>query len=167
MSIVFLRFFKNKLFNMFFTALVLTFTFNCTIIKMLSVVNGTIFYTAHQGRTERFMSEELKNDLTPDLYTLVDEDGKEQTFEMLDAIEHNEQTYFALIPYNPDPNALLEDDGEFVILKTECVDGEDMLVSIDDDEEFLEISEIFMKRLEVMFEEDDDDECDCGCGHCH
>lgn len=115
------------------------------------------------------MSEELKNDLTPDLYTLVDEDGKEQMFEMLDAIENNGQTYFALIPYKPDPNALLEDDGEFVILKTECVNGEDMLVSIDDDEEFLEISEIFMKRLETMFEEDDDedDDCGCGCGHCH
>ena len=36
------------------------------------------------------MSEEL-NEYTPDLYTLVDEDGNEQTFEMLDVMVVDDQ----------------------------------------------------------------------------
>lgn len=121
------------------------------------------------------MSEEL--DYTPELYTLVDEDGKEQAFEMLDAIEENDQRYFALIPYHENPEETLEDDGELVILKSEMVDGEEMLASIDDDKEFDRIGEIFLKRIETMFEDDDEDNDEGGCGceggccdggcHCH
>ncbi len=112
------------------------------------------------------MSEEL--DYTPDLYTLVDEDGKEQAFEMLDAIEEEGQKYFALIPYHENAEEVLDDDGELVILKSEMVDGEEMLASIDDDAEFDKIGEIFLKRIESMFDEDDND-CDCGDYHegCH
>ena len=35
----------------------------------------------------------------PDLYTLVDEEGKEQTFELLDVMEVEDQVYYALVPY--------------------------------------------------------------------
>ncbi len=113
------------------------------------------------------MSEEL--DYTPDLYTLVDEEGKEQTFEMLDALEHNDNRYFALVPYCENPDELLENDGDLVILKAQMDDQEEMLASIDDDAEFEEIGAIFLKRIEAMFEEEDEngcccaDNCDCGC----
>lgn len=112
------------------------------------------------------MSEEY----TPDLYTLEDEDGNEQTFEMLDAMEYEGEKYFALTPYYDKPEDMLEDAGEVVILKSEFVDDEEMMVSIEDDEEYERIGEIFMKRIEEMFEFDVDDEhdhgdgCDC-CGH--
>lgn len=106
------------------------------------------------------MSEE-KNEYTPELYTLVDEDGKEQTFEMIDALEVDGERYFALVPYIADPEAALEDDGDLVILKSADVDGEEMLVSIDDDDEFERIGDMFLKRIEEMF---DEEECGCGCG---
>lgn len=113
------------------------------------------------------MSEEL--DYTPDLYTLVDEDGKEQAFEMLDAMELDDQKYYALIPYHENPEETLDDDGELVILKSQNVDGEEMLATIDDDNEFNRIGEVFLKRIESMFE--DDDECNCGenceCNDCN
>ena len=48
------------------------------------------------------------NEYTPDLYTLVDEDGNEQTFEMLDVMEVDDQRYFALIPYQADPESMIE-----------------------------------------------------------
>jgi|BioPla2DNA2_1021312.scaffolds.fasta_scaffold00109_18 uncharacterized protein YrzB (UPF0473 family) len=106
-------------------------------------------------------------DYTPDLYTLVDEEGKEETFELLDVLEIDEQRYFALMPYLPKPEDLLNSDGELVILKSDMVDGEETLVSIDDDDEFEKIGSIFLQRLEAMFDDDDceceDDDCDC----CH
>lgn len=121
------------------------------------------------------MSEEL--DFTPDLYTLIDEDGKEQTFEMLDAIEQDGEKYFALVPYSENPDELIESDGELVILKSQVDGEEEILVSIDNDDEFDKIGAIFMKRIEEMFEDecdcgcegdcDCDDECDCGCQHNH
>ena len=115
------------------------------------------------------MSEEM-NEYTPDLYTRVDEDGNEQTFEMLDVMEVDDQRYFALIPYQADPESMIEDDGELVILKSDMVDGEEMLVSIEDDDEFDRIGELFLKRLDEIYDDCDceDDGCDCGCcGHDH
>ena len=110
------------------------------------------------------MSEE-RNEYTPDLYTLVDEDGNEQTFEMLDVMEVDDQLDFALIPYQADPESMIEDDGELVILKSEMVDGEEMLVSIEDEDEFDRIGELFLKRLDEIYEDCDceDDDCNCGC----
>ena len=117
------------------------------------------------------MSEEL--DYTPDLYTLVDEEGKEQTFEMLDALECDGERYFALVPYSENPDELLETDGDLVILKSQIDGEEEILASIDDDAEFDKIGAMFMKRIEEMFEDcgcegdcDCSDEgCDCGCHH--
>lgn len=97
----------------------------------------------------------------PELYTLVDEEGKEQTFEMLDSLVDGEDTYYAMVPYYENPEDLINDSGEFVILKSEYVDGEEMLVTVDDDDEFERVGQIFLKRLEEMFEGEEDD-CDCG-----
>lgn len=106
-------------------------------------------------------------DFTPDLYTLVDEDGKEQTFEMLDALEIDEQKYYALVPYYQDAQEISEDDGELVILKSQLDGEEEILVSIDDDEEFDKIGKMFMKRIDEMFDEDEDDDCNCDDNGCN
>lgn len=104
----------------------------------------------------------------PELYTLIDEEGVEQTFEMLDAIEVGEFKYYAMVPYYENPEDLINDNGELVILKSDYVDTEETLVSIDDDDEYERIGAIFLKRLEEMFE-GEDDECDCddNCCECH
>ncbi len=100
------------------------------------------------------------NEYTPDLYTLEDEEGNEQEFELLDVMEYKGEKYFALTPYyGNDHDALLEDDGEVVILKEDMVDGEPMLVSIDDDNEYEKIGGLFLDRLnEIYGEEDDEDD---------
>ena len=112
------------------------------------------------------MSEEMM-DYTPDLYTLVDEDGKESTFEVLDAMEVDGEEYIALTPYfGDDADALLQDDGEVVILKTAIdEEGEAIMQSIDDEEEYERIGRMFMERLEDMFEFEEG-ECDCGEDDC-
>jgi uncharacterized protein YrzB (UPF0473 family) len=94
----------------------------------------------------------------PELYTLVDEEGVEQTFEMLDAMEVDGQCYFALVPYSENPEDSLEGSDELVILKSEKVDDEETLASIEDDEEFDRIGQMFLERIEQMFEEEDEEE---------
>lgn len=99
------------------------------------------------------------NEYTPDLYTLEDEDGNEQEFELLDVMEYEGEKYYALTPYyGNDHDSLLEDDGEVVILKEEMVGDEPMLVSIEEDEEYERIGGIFLDRLNEIYDEDDEEE---------
>lgn len=99
-----------------------------------------------------------KNEYTPDLYTLEDEDGNEKEFELLDVMEYEDEVYYALIPYYENEEELLEDDSEFVVLKAEMVDGEEMLASIEDDDEYEKIGAMFLQRLNEMFEDEADDD---------
>ncbi len=97
----------------------------------------------------------------PDLYTLEDENGKTQTFEMLDVMEVDGEKYFALTPYYENPEDMLEDAGEVVILKSVFEGDEELMVSFDEnEEEYDRIGELFMKRIEEMFEYDDEDDED-------
>lgn len=113
------------------------------------------------------MTEEL--DYTPDLYTLEDENGEESTFELLDVMEFEGQEYFALTPYFENPEDSLQDSGEVVILKTAIDEaGEEIMMSIEDEDEYEKIGKMFMERLEDMFEFEEEG-CDCGedCCDCH
>lgn len=94
----------------------------------------------------------------PDLYTLVDEEGVEQTFELLDVMEAEGNTYYALVPYAENPEDILEGSDELVVLKMEEVDGEELLASIEDDEEFERIGQMFLDRIMEEFEDEDEAE---------
>ena len=50
------------------------------------------------------------------LYTLEDEEGNEQEFEVLGEMEYEGANYCALIPYYENEEDLLKDDGEFVVV---------------------------------------------------
>ena len=94
------------------------------------------------------MSEEYGNSLV----TVLDDEGKEHQFELLDAIETDEGRYVALLPIYTEAEALLEDDGELVILEVVNDNGDDVLVPIEDDEVFETIAEAFQERLEEYYE---------------
>ena len=96
----------------------------------------------------------------PDLYTLVDEEGVEQTFELLDVMEAEGNTYYALVPYAENPEDILEGSDELVVLKMEEVDGEELLASIEDDEEFERIGQMFLDRIMEEFDEDEENEAE-------
>lgn len=99
------------------------------------------------------MSEEYN----PDLVTVTDDDGNEHIFEELDRIETDTARYVALLPYFENPEEMLEDDGEVIVLKVSEEDGETYLVQIDDDNEYEEISAIFEERLAELWEAETDD----------
>lgn len=100
------------------------------------------------------MHEHDEMGYSPDLYTLIDEDGTEQAFELLDVMEIDDNRYFALLPFYEDAGEMLEDDGEIVVLKAEMVDGEEMMASIDDDAEYERIGNMFLEKLANMYEEE-------------
>ena len=94
------------------------------------------------------------NEYTPELFELIDEDGNKKRFELLDVIESGDELYYAMVPeYNDDE--ILSADFEVVLLKVIEEDGEELLSTITDDEEYLRINEIFLKRMEEMLDEDE------------
>lgn len=103
------------------------------------------------------MSEdkELEMDIGEDLLTLVDEDGVEHQFEVVDSAELDGENYMALVPVFDKPEELLEDSGELVILKIVEEDGEEFLEAIEDETEFDKVGDFFMERLSDSFEFED------------
>ena len=91
---------------------------------------------------------------TPDLVSVVDEDGNQHQFEILDAIETDDGRYVALVPVMDDPQAAVDDDGELIVLQVVTEDGEELLAPIEDDEVFDDIASIFEERLSEMYEID-------------
>ena len=78
--------------------------------------------------------------MSEEYYTLTDEEGHELKFELIGKAELKGTQYFAFIPADE------ESDGEFceyTILKAVIEDGEEMLVSIDDDDEFDDAADYF------------------------
>ena len=78
--------------------------------------------------------------MSEDYYTLTDEEGHELKFELIGKAELKGTQYYAFIPADE------ESDGEFceyTILKAVIEDGEEMLVSIDDDDEFDDAADYF------------------------
>ena len=96
----------------------------------------------------------MNEEFNPDIVTLCDDDGKEYTFEILDAIEDDENRYLALLPVYEDPQKILDDSGELVIVKVEEENGEEFFSEIEDDEEYDMIADAFVDRLQDRFEID-------------
>lgn len=95
---------------------------------------------------------------TPDIVSVIDEDGKEHVFEELDRIETDSGKYVALLPLPENPDNLTEGDDELIILKVEEDKGEVYLAPIEDDNEFNEVGQIFEERLAEMFDFDEAEE---------
>lgn len=94
----------------------------------------------------------MADEYGPDLVTVLDDDGNEHTFELMDAIETDDGRFVALLPVYDNPSEELNDDGELIILSVDDSTGEELLVQIEDDDLFEEIAGIFEERLADLFE---------------
>ncbi len=97
----------------------------------------------------------MSENFDADLVTVVDEDGHQHEFELVDAIETDDGRYVALLPVYDNPSEIVDGDGELIILCVETQNGEEMLVPIEDEERFDEIAEIFEERLSDLYEIDE------------
>ena len=95
----------------------------------------------------------------PDIITVTDDDGTEHIFEELDRIESDDnKRYVALLPVYDDAEEILEGDCDIIILEVvEDETGETFLQQIADEEEFDEIGEIMMKRINEKFGFDEEE----------
>lgn len=94
------------------------------------------------------MSDEYGNDII----SLMDEDGNETEYEMIDAVELDDNTYVALLPVYENPEEIIDEDYQVVILRMEEEDGEEMLYTINDEAEFDKVWKAFEDRLSDEYE---------------
>lgn len=98
----------------------------------------------------------------PDFISVTDEDGNEFELELVDTLEHNGVTYYAMFPAvdadeeTGEPKDVDADDEEYglVIMKAIEEKGEELLSTLDSDEELEEIYQLFMDRF---FAEEDEE----------
>ena len=100
----------------------------------------------------------MNEDFSPDLLTLVDEDGQEHEFEILDIIENDEGCFYALLPTFEDPQDQVEADGSYYIFQAFEEDGERQLAEVEDDELADRLAAEFEKRFDEMFEAEESEE---------
>ncbi|MBQ1696652.1 MAG: DUF1292 domain-containing protein [Bacteroidales bacterium] len=86
------------------------------------------------------------------ILTLTDEDGTDRDFEVVDTLDYEGETYYALQEYfenvedldNRDEN----DDIEILILKRTVEDGEESFDTITDDDLFDKLTAMFDARMD-------------------
>lgn len=94
----------------------------------------------------------MSDEYGPTFITVTDEDGQELVLEFVDTLEYNGQLYQAFFPAETEGEEEDPDTG-LVILKVLHEDGEDILSTLDSDEELETVGNLF---LESFFEEEED-----------
>ena len=98
------------------------------------------------------MSEEYGSDFI----TLTDDEGNEFELEYLDTVEYRGNVYMAFFPTLEEGQD--EDSEDFGLIILRCVQdvqGEEMLESVDDEDELNAVYDLFM---ETLFEDEEDGE---------
>ena len=101
------------------------------------------------------MNEEF--DYAPEIISVSDDDGKDYDFEVLDRIETDDGRYVALVEYFEDPEEILKNDSEVLILKVTEEDGETYLSQIEDENEYAEVSILFEERFADLYDEGEEE----------
>ena len=104
----------------------------------------------------------MEENFGPDFITVTDEDGNDFELELVDTLEHQGVTYYAMFPAveedeeTGEPKDVDADDEEYglVIMKAIEENGEELLSTLDSDEELDQVYELFMER----FFQDEDEE---------
>lgn len=103
----------------------------------------------------------MSDEFGPSFITLTDEEGNDIELEYVDALEYNGQTYMAFFPTVSDEPEDESDEDEMifrdrdeepeemglVILKSITENGEELLSTLDSDEELNRVYELFMEQM--------------------
>ena len=96
----------------------------------------------------------MNEEFGPNFITVTDEDGNDIELELLDVLEHNGQTYMAFFPAVPEGADEDSDEYGMVILKSITENGEELLSTLDSEEELTEVYDLFM---EMLFQDEDEE----------
>ena len=100
----------------------------------------------------------MSNDYEADLITLLDDDGMEHEFEIIDEIENDDGHFIALLPTFTESGDLSSEPDTYYIFEVVDEDGEELLTEVEDDDLLNKLSEIFETRFEESFYEEDEAE---------
>ena len=91
----------------------------------------------------------MNDEFGPNFVTLTDDEGNDIELEYVDALEHNGTTYMAFYPVVEEDSEDEENEEEYglVILKSQMENGEEFLVTIDDEEEIDKVYDLFMEQI--------------------
>ena len=94
----------------------------------------------------------MSEDFGPTFITVTDEDDNEIVLEFVDALEYNGQVYQAFFPAETEDGEVNEEETGLVILKVIHENGEDLLSTLDSEEEMDAVYDLF---VEALFSEED------------
>ena len=91
----------------------------------------------------------MSEDFGPNFDTLTDDEGNDVELEYVDALEYNGTTYMAFFPVVEEDSEEEENEEEYglVILKSQMENGEEFLVTVDDEEEIDKVYDLFMEQI--------------------
>ncbi len=104
----------------------------------------------------------MQDDFGADLLTLVDDEGKEHEFEVLDVIDNEEGCFYALQPTYDDPQEKVEAEGTYYIFEAVEENGEQELAEVENDVLLDKLAKQFEARFEEFFGGDDEEEDENG-----
>ena len=83
-----------------------------------------------------------------DTVVLTDDEGKDHEFLHLDTLELEGSTYFVLMPISEDESADEEDDEAIILKLGKDAEGGEMLLDIEDDEEWEKVADAWETLVE-------------------
>ena len=92
----------------------------------------------------------MSDEYGSDFISITDEDGKEYELEVLAELEYEGSKYLALVPAGTDEAEELE----VSILRSVEENGEDILVTIDDDDE---LEAVYSALMDLMYEDEEEE----------
>ena len=97
----------------------------------------------------------MSENFSADLITLIDDEGIEREFEILDYIENDKGRFYALLPNFTLPEEVASsEEGTYFIFEIVDEDGEEQLAEVEDDDLLNELADMFEKKFDEKFEQD-------------
>ena len=98
----------------------------------------------------------MEEEFGADVVSVLDEDGVEHQFELLDTMETEKGTFVALTPYSEEEDGE-EEAGELIVLQVVEDNGEEVLMPIEDEKLFMEMATMFEERLNEFYDFEEED----------
>ena len=105
-----------------------------------------------------------KQDFNNDMYesnliSLLDDEGNEYEFEIIEELDYQDRHYYALMPLFDMPDDEQEDSENVYMIFEDIIDenGEPQLAEIDDEALLDTLAEMFEEKFDEALEDDDDE----------
>lgn len=89
----------------------------------------------------------MDNQYEADLITLIDDEGNEHEFEIIDELENDDGHYMALVPTQQEPEEISSEAETYYIFEVVEEDGEEQLQEVEDDALLDQLAELFESRF--------------------